>query len=58
MLEVLNIPTLAARIKQLKLCTLYIYVHGLSVDLTIVRPFARFMYSFFPQYDFFVEQLT
>ena len=31
MLADLNIPTLAARRKQLKLCTLYNYVHGLSV---------------------------
>ena len=34
MLEDLNIPTLAARRKQLKLCTLYNYVHGLSVAPT------------------------
>ena len=31
MLEDLNIPTLAAHRKQLKLCTLYNYVHGMSV---------------------------
>ena len=80
MLRTLSIPTLAARRKQLKLCTFFSYVNGLSIapianlihrvtpfqsrhmhDLSFVCPIARtnqYMYSFFPPYNSFVEQLT
>ena len=37
MLEHLDIPTLAARRKQLKLCTLHNYVHALGCPLLVLQ---------------------